>query len=327
MKNYFKWVSDSGYLAEGREPWAGMRGMNTACQPLLGNLCWKRLGNAFRSKKTPNLLNFTFLLSLPAQIPASAQQTQWDFGQERAGFSPKAPVLQLHIYLPKRLVWYPCAGRLLGNSHKELEYLLVGLFWKLSINSVLFWLVDGFIICNKIRTFFASIPCAPTNGLCQFLSVQSKGALLTRISGWSLWGGRIMGLQSQGSGFFPSPPLQNVHSHNKKILKILKFPNLKLWRKCWSSITNVRHSIASDTLKPEAWLSYCVDNLRPFLLFTGFQSPLHPCSVIFLASRWARNVLLVLRTWLSQQCSAYPGPAMLLVTQHDEELSTARRIR
>ena len=127
MKNYFKWVSDSGYLAQETAPGKAER-YECSLPISAGKPVLERLGNAFCSIKTPNLLNLTFLPSLPAQIPAPAQQTQWDFGQERAGFSPKAAVLQLHIYLQKRPVGYPCAGRLLGKSHEELEYLAVGLF-------------------------------------------------------------------------------------------------------------------------------------------------------------------------------------------------------
>lgn len=148
----------------------------------LANLCWETcVGKAgqcffffFFPLKKPPQTSWTshFFLLLPAQIPASAQ---WDFGQERARFSPKAPVLQLHIYLQKRPVRYPCAGRLLGNGHKELEYLAIGLFQKPSIN-FLFLLVDGFIICSEIRAFFACKPGAPTNGriLCQFPSMLDR---------------------------------------------------------------------------------------------------------------------------------------------------------
>lgn len=138
-KNYVKWVSDSGCQAR-RQTWPGLRCelslSISATKPVL-----ERLDNAFSSKNPSNLLNLTFLLSLPAQIPASAQLTQWDFGQERAGFSPKAPVLQLFIYLQKRPVGYPKAESQLGNSQEELEYLAVGPFWKLSINFLFCWLM------------------------------------------------------------------------------------------------------------------------------------------------------------------------------------------
>lgn len=166
-ENYFKWVSDSGYLAQE----TALRRMNAACQLLLGNLCCKGWAMLFALKKSPKLLNFTFLPSLPAQIPAPAQQTQWDFGQERAGFSLKAPVLQFHIYHQKRPVGHPCAGFLLGNSQEELENSCWS-FLKVEHKFSLL-LVDGFIICSHIRAFFVQKAGAPTNSsiLCMFPSM------------------------------------------------------------------------------------------------------------------------------------------------------------
>lgn len=159
----------------------------------------ERLGNAFRAKKSSNLSNFIFLPSLPAQIPASAQLNQWDFGQERAGFSPKAPVLQLCIYLQKRPVGYPWAGRQLGNSQEGLEYFDYWSFLKAEHKFFLL-LVDGFIICSEIRAFFAYKPCAPTNSciLCQFPSVLGmvKGDLTNTYLPMDSLGWQLMGLQT-----------------------------------------------------------------------------------------------------------------------------------
>lgn len=99
------------------------------------------------------------------------------------------------------------------------------------------------------------------------------------------------------SGFFQSHlskmSTATIKHLNNKILKIPTLPNPKLWRKCWSSIANLSYSIASEPLKPETWLSNHVGTLRSFLLLSSFCIL---ASVLFLAPRWARNLLLVLRT-------------------------------
>lgn len=118
MKNYFKWVSPFGYLAQetalGRAERYERSLPTSAGKPSL-----ERLGNAFffcSKKTTPNLLNFAFLPSPPSSNPSlsSANPVGLWPGKGRIfpkGPSPPAPYLSSEEAGRIPLCWAPAGKR------------------------------------------------------------------------------------------------------------------------------------------------------------------------------------------------------------------------
>lgn len=199
MKDYFKWVSGSGYLARETAPGRAER-YECSLPTSAGKPVLERLGNAFCSKKTPNLLNFTFLPSPPSSNPSLSLANPVGLWPGKGRIFPKGPSPPAPYLSSEEAGWIPLCWASAGKQSRRTGVFGCWSFLKAE-HKFSFLLVDGFIICSEIKAFFDCKPGTPTNGciLCQFPSMlgRVKGVQLTRISWWSLWDGRVMGLQSQ----------------------------------------------------------------------------------------------------------------------------------